>query len=68
MLTGCAYYPYPNYVQQPTIYVDPAIIAPQCDRYQTDGERLSCNRGAQQRYSEEQRYRENQAYRQALGR
>jgi hypothetical protein len=68
MLTGCAYYPYPQYAQPAVIIPAPVVIAPQCAQYPTEGERLSCNRGAQQRYFEEQRYKENQAYRQGLGR
>jgi hypothetical protein len=68
MLTGCAYYPYPEYAQQPIITPAPVVISPQCANYPSEGERLSCNRGAQQRYYEDQRARENAAYHSGLGR
>ena len=70
MLTGCAYYPYsyPDYAQPSIIIPAPVVILPQCANFPTEGERLSCNRGAQQRYGEDQRARENAAYRTGLGR
>jgi hypothetical protein len=63
-LVGCGHY----YTPYQPIYSQPVVIAPHCQNYQTNGERYSCQRGAQQRYNEEQRMRENQAFRAGLGR